>query len=124
MRFQPLHDRVLVRRLEAATMTKGGLLYVPTVAQEKLNQGTVVAIGEGKPLPDGTNRPIPVAIGDVVLFGKFCGSEVEVDEEKFILLLEDEVYGIMHPLPAIEASGPAIILEDDTLTPDAVADVP
>jgi chaperonin GroES len=100
MKIRPLHDRIVVKRLESENRTKGGII-IPDTAKEKPIEGRVVAVGNGKLLKDGKLRPLDVAIGDVVLFGKYAGNEVKIDGETFVLLREDDL------LAVTEAAQPA-----------------
>ncbi|MFH0898379.1 MAG: co-chaperone GroES [bacterium] len=90
--IKPLHDRVLVKRLESEQQTAGGI-YIPDTAQEKTQYGLVVAVGEGKINNDGSVRALKVKQGDKVLFGKFSGTEVKLSGEEFLILREEEVLG-------------------------------
>ena len=94
MTFRPLHDRVLVRRVEAAAKTAGGIM-IPDTAQEKPQEGEVVAIGNGLRADDGTITPLDVQPGDRILFGKWSGSEVKLDGEDLIIMKESDVLGIV-----------------------------
>jgi chaperonin GroES len=85
----PLHDRVLVRRLEDKEVVKGGII-IPDSAKEKPQEGEVVAVGAGK-LEKGTRVPLDVKAGDRILFGKYSGSEIKIDDEEFLILKEDEI---------------------------------
>ena len=88
----PLHDRVLVRRLEEKETVKGGII-IPDSAREKPQEGEVVAVGEGRKNDDGKRIPLDVKAGDRILFGKYSGSEVKIDNEEFLILKEDEILG-------------------------------
>ena len=90
MKIRPLHDRILVKRLDAEQKTKGGII-IPDSAKEKPVQGKVVAVGNGKVLEDGKVRKLEVKKGDVVLFGKYAGSDVKVDGEDYKILRENEI---------------------------------
>lgn len=92
--FLPLFDRVLVQRAEVEEMTKGGL-HIPTSSQEKPLRGKVIAIGDGVLLENGDVRPVSVDVGEMVLFGKHSGSTISIDGEEFILLREEEIFGII-----------------------------
>ena len=94
MKLRPLHDRVIVRREEEEQTTAGGIL-LPGSAQEKPNQGEVVAVGEGKLLENGDVRPLDVKVGDSILFGKYSGSEVTVDGEELLVMREDDITAII-----------------------------
>ncbi len=94
MKVRPLSDRVLVKRSVEETKTAGGIL-IPDNAKEKPVEGVVIAVGNGKVLPNGTVRTLDVKAGDTVLFGKYAGTEIKVDTEELIILREDDVLGIM-----------------------------
>lgn len=95
MSFRPLHDRVLVQRLDADQRSRGGL-YLPESAQEKPRQARVVAVGPGLGSGDDIT-PLTVKPGDIVLFGKFTGEEITLDGETHLILSESELLGIVHP---------------------------
>ncbi|HXG99728.1 MAG TPA: co-chaperone GroES [Sphingomicrobium sp.] len=94
MTFRPLHDRVLVRRVDAAEKTAGGII-IPDTAQEKPQEGEVVAVGTGARNEDGTITPMDVKAGDKILFGKWSGTEVKLDSEDLIIMKESDVFGIV-----------------------------
>ena len=94
MTFRPLHDRVLVRRIEAATKTAGGII-IPDTAQEKPQEGEVVSIGSGARAEDGTITPLDLKPGDKILFGKWSGSEVKLDGEDLLIMKESDVLGVL-----------------------------
>jgi len=94
MSIRPLHDRVLVRRLEDETTTAGGIL-IPDNAKEKPSRGEILAIGKGKLLDNGELRALDVKVGDKVLFGKYSGNEVKVDGEELLVMREDDIMGII-----------------------------
>ncbi|MFZ2726422.1 MAG: co-chaperone GroES [Methylococcaceae bacterium] len=94
MSIRPLHDRVIVKRVEEETKTAGGIL-LPGSATEKPSQGVVLAVGNGKQLDNGTVRALDVKVGDKVIFGKYSGSEVKVDGEELIVMREDDIMGIL-----------------------------
>ena len=94
MSIRPLHDRVIVKRVEEETTTPGGIV-LPGSAAEKPSQGAVLAVGNGKPLDNGTVRALEVKVGDKVLFGKYSGSEVKVDGEDLIVMREEDILGIL-----------------------------
>ncbi len=94
MSIRPLHDRVIVKRVEEETTTPGGIV-LPGSAAEKPSQGKVLAVGSGKLLENGTIRPLEVKVGDKVLFGKYSGNEVKVDGEDLIVMREDDIMGIL-----------------------------
>ncbi len=94
MKFRPLQDRILVKRVDSEVKTAGGII-IPNSAQEKPQEGLVVAMGNGKRLDDGTQIPMDVKKGDRILFGKYSGSEVKIDGEDHLILREDEILGVM-----------------------------
>ena len=94
MNIRPLHDRVIVKRLEEETTTAGGIV-LPGSAAEKPSQGIVLAVGAGKHLDNGTVRALEVKVGDKVLFGKYSGNEVKVDGEDLIVMREEDIMGIL-----------------------------
>jgi chaperonin GroES len=93
-KFRPLHDRVVVRRIESDTKTKGGII-IPDSAQEKPSQGEIVAVGPGGRDEAGKLTPIDVKAGDRVLFGKWSGTEVKLDGEEFIIMKESDIMGVI-----------------------------
>ena len=94
MQVRPLFDRILVKRVEHAAKSKGGL-FLPESATEKPSEGIVLAVGQGKLQDDGDVRPLAVKAGDHVAFGKYAGTEIKVDGEDRLMLREDEVFGII-----------------------------
>ena len=94
MTFRPLHDRVLVRRLEAPKKTAGGII-IPDNAKEKPQEGEVVAVGSGTASDDGTIIALDVKAGDKILFGKWSGTEVKIDGEDLIIMKESDVLGVI-----------------------------
>jgi chaperonin GroES len=94
MKIRPLHDRILVTRLEAKDVGRGGII-IPDSAKEKPQEGRVVAVGSGKVTDDGTRIPLDVQAGDLILFGKYSGSEVTVAEAEYIIMREDDVLAIL-----------------------------
>jgi chaperonin GroES len=90
----PLHDRVIVRRIEEGEQVRGGII-IPDSAKEKPQEGEVVAAGSGKYKDDGTRQPLDVKKGDRVLFGKYSGSEIKLDCEELLIMREDEILGII-----------------------------
>ena len=94
MSFKPLHDRVLVRRIEAEAKTAGGII-IPDSAKEKPQEGEVVSIGSGTRAEDGTVTPLDVKAGDKILFGKWSGTEVKIDGEDLIIMKESDILGII-----------------------------
>jgi chaperonin GroES len=91
--IRPLHDRILIKRMKADEVSKGGL-YLPEPAREKPHKGEVVAHGKGKILEDGTRRAIDVKVGDVVIFGKYSGTEIAVDGDEFLMMREDDIMAV------------------------------
>jgi chaperonin GroES len=94
--IKPLHDRVIIRRIEDSTDKTAGGLFIPDTAKEKPQEGEVIAVGEGKYKEDGTRQTLDVKAGDRVLFGKYSGSEIKLDGEEFIIMREDEILGIIN----------------------------
>ena len=94
MKVRPLHDRILVRRIEEKESVKGGII-IPDTAKEKPQEGLVVAVGNGKILENGTKLTLEVKEGDRVLFGKYSGTEIKVDGEEYLIVREDDVLGIL-----------------------------
>ena len=99
MKFRPLHDRVVVRRLEQEEKTAGGII-IPDTAKEKPQEGEVIAVGPGARGEDGTLHPLDVKAGDRVLFGKWSGTEVKIDGEELIIMKESDIMGIVEGKPA------------------------
>ena len=93
--IKPLHDRVIIRRIEESTNQTAGGLFIPDTAKEKPQEGEVIAAGEGKYKEDGTRQTLDVKEGDRVLFGKYSGSEIKLDGEEFLIMREDEILGII-----------------------------
>jgi chaperonin GroES len=94
MAFRPLHDRVVVRRIEADTKTAGGII-IPDSAQEKPSEGEIVAVGDGIRDDDGDRIPLDVKAGDRVLFGKWSGTEVKIDGEDLLIMKESDIMGVI-----------------------------
>jgi chaperonin GroES len=94
MKIRPLHDRIVVKRVEEETKTAGGIV-LPGSAAEKPSEGEVLAVGSGKPLDNGQVRALEVKVGDKVLFGKYSGTEVKVDGEQYIVMREEDIVGIL-----------------------------
>lgn len=94
MKIRPLHDRVVVRRMEEERTTAGGIV-IPDAATEKPMRGTVVAVGAGKVLDNGDVRMLAVKVGDIVLFGKYSGTEVKLGAEELVVMREDDIMGIV-----------------------------
>ena len=93
--IKPLHDRVIVRRIEESSYKTAGGLFIPDTAKEKPQEGEVIAVGEGKYKEDGTRQTLDVKAGDRVLFGKYSGSEIKIDNEELLMMREDEILGII-----------------------------
>ena len=94
MNLRPLHDRVLVKRLEEKEQVRGGII-IPDTAKEKPQQAEVMAAGEGKLLESGQRVAVEVKAGDRILFGKYSGSEIKLDGEEYLILKEDEILGVI-----------------------------
>jgi chaperonin GroES len=94
-KITPLHDRVIIKRIEDTVNQTAGGLYIPDTAKEKPQEGEVIAVGEGKYKEDGTRQTPDVKAGDRVLFGKYSGSEIKLDGDEFIIMREDEILGII-----------------------------
>jgi chaperonin GroES len=95
MKFRPLQDRVMVKRLEnGVEKTKGGII-IPDTAKQKPEQGKIVAVGKGKVNDDGKLMPVGVKVGDTILFGKYSGSEVELDGEEHLIMREEDILGVV-----------------------------
>ena len=94
MKIRPLHDRVVIRRLEEETTTKGGIV-LPDTATENPSRGKVIAVGSGKLVDNGDVRPVDVKNGDEVLFGKYAGTEVKIDDEDLVVMREDDIMGVI-----------------------------
>ena len=99
MKFRPLHDRVAVKRVEEEQKTKGGLI-IPDTAKEKPMQGEVLAVGPGARGEDGKLVPMSVQVGDRVLFGKWSGTEVKIDDEELLIMKESDIMGVLEGSPA------------------------
>ncbi|MFQ5848502.1 MAG: co-chaperone GroES [Candidatus Methylomirabilales bacterium] len=94
VRVQPLHDYILVKRIEEKEVKKGGII-IPDTAKEKPQEGEVIAVGPGKLTEDGKRLPIDVKAGNKILFGKYSGNEVRIDDEEYLIMRESEVLGIL-----------------------------
>jgi len=103
MNFRPLHDRILIKRIEEKETVKGGII-IPDTAKEKPQEGEVIAVGNGKMSEDGKVVPLDVKAGDRILFGKYSGSEIKMDDEEYLILKEEEVLGVVEG-KAATASG-------------------
>jgi chaperonin GroES len=98
MKIRPLYDRIVVKRVEEKEQMQGGL-YIPDTAKEKPQEGEVVAVGKGKRLEDGKVVALDVQVGDRILFGKYSGSDIKLDNEEYLIMREDEVLGILESQP-------------------------
>jgi chaperonin GroES len=94
MNIRPLHDRIIVERLEEETTTAAGII-IPDSAKEKPQQGNVVAVGKGKMTEDGKVLPLDVKVGDKVLFGKYSGTDIKLDGKEYLMMREDDVLGVV-----------------------------
>ncbi len=103
-KFTPLHDRVLVRRVEEAETTRGGII-IPDTAKDKPQEGEVIAVGKGKINEEGKVRPLDVKEGDRVLFGKYSGTEIKIDGEELVIMREEEILGILSGARKTEKAG-------------------
>ena len=103
-RIRPLHDRVIIKRLDEEEQIRGGII-IPDTAKEKPQQGEVIAAGEGKFRDDGTRQSLDVKAGDRVLFGKYSGSEVKIDDEEYIIMREDEILGVFTTTAKAKSAG-------------------
>ena len=94
MKIRPLHDRVIVQRIEEEEKTKGGII-IPDTAKEKPQEGKVIAVGTGKVLENGTKLSLDVKVGDKILFGKYSGTEIKIEGEEFLMMREDDILGVI-----------------------------
>jgi chaperonin GroES len=94
LKIRPLHDRVIIQRLEAESKSAGGIV-IPDTAAEKPIRGKVIAVGKGKILENGDIRPLDVKVGDHILFGKYSGTEVKVDGEEYLVMREEDVMAVI-----------------------------
>jgi len=94
MKIKPLHDRVIVKRVEEEEMTKGGII-IPDTAKEKPVEGKVIAVGDGKITDDGKRQPLEVKKGDKILFGKYAGTDINIDGEEHLIMREDDIIAIV-----------------------------
>jgi chaperonin GroES len=93
-KLRPLHDRILVERVEEEEKTQGGII-IPDSAKEKPAEGKVVAVGEGKVAENGTKTPLELKVGDRILFGKYSGTEVKIEGQEYLIMREDDVLGVI-----------------------------
>ncbi len=103
MNFRPLHDRILIKRIEEKETEKGGII-IPDTAKEKPQEGEVIAVGNGKKTEEGKVVPLDVKAGDRILFGKYSGTEIKIDNQEYLILKEEEVQGVVEG-KAATASG-------------------
>lgn len=94
MKIRPLHDRVIVQRIEEEEVTKGGII-IPDTAKEKPQEGKVIAVGPGKVLENGTKLTMNVKVGDKILFGKYSGTEIKIEGEEYLMMREDDILGVI-----------------------------
>ncbi len=94
MNFRPLHDRILIKRIEEKETVKGGII-IPDTAKEKPQEGEVIAVGNGKMTEEGKLVPLDVKAGDRILFGKYSGTEIKIDNQEYLILKEEEVLGVL-----------------------------
>ena len=99
MNVRPLHDRIIVQRIDEGEQKVGGII-IPDTAKEKPQQGKVIAVGAGKTKDDGKRIPLDVKAGDLILFGKYSGQEIKLDGEEYIIMREDEVLGVISGVDA------------------------
>ena len=94
MKIRPLHDRVIVQRIQEEEKTKGGII-IPDTAKEKPQEGKIIAVGPGKVLENGTKVTPDVKVGDKILFGKYSGTEIKIEGEEFLMMREDDILGVI-----------------------------
>ncbi|MEW6186332.1 MAG: co-chaperone GroES [Thermodesulfobacteriota bacterium] len=94
MKIRPLHDRVIVQRIEEEEKTKGGII-IPDTAKEKPQEGKVIAVGPGKVLENGTKMTLDVKVGDKILFGKYSGTEIKIEGDEYLMMREDDILGVI-----------------------------
>jgi chaperonin GroES len=104
MKVKPLHDRILIKRVEEKETVKGGII-IPDTAKEKPQEGEVIAVGGGKKTEEGKVIPLDVQAGDRILFGKYSGTEIKIDEQEYLIIREDEVLGIIEAAKQPAAAG-------------------
>jgi len=100
MKIRPLYDRIVVKRIEEQETVRGGII-IPDSAKEKPQEGEVVAVGHGKRLDDGKLVPLDLKAGDRILFGKYSGSDIKLDNEEYLIMREDEVLGVLDATPKV-----------------------
>jgi chaperonin GroES len=104
MKVKPLHDRILIKRVEEKETVKGGII-IPDTAKEKPQEGEVIAVGGGKKTEEGKVIPLDVKAGDRILFGKYSGTEIKIDDVEYLIIREDEVLGILEAAKQPAAGG-------------------
>ena len=104
MKVKPLHDRILIKRVEEKETVKGGII-IPDTAKEKPQEGEVIAVGGGKKTEEGKVIPLDVKAGDRILFGKYSGTEIKIDDQEYLIIREDEVLGILEAAKQTAAAG-------------------
>ena len=104
MKVKPLHDRILIKRVEEKETVKGGII-IPDTAKEKPQEGEVIAVGGGKKTEEGKVIPLDVKAGDRILFGKYSGTEIKIDDSEYLIIREDEVLGILEAAKQSAAAG-------------------
>jgi len=104
MTVRPLHDRILIKRIEEKESVKGGII-IPDTAKEKPQEGEVIAVGHGKKTEEGKVIPLDVKAGDRILFGKYSGTEIKLDNQEYLILREDEVLGVLESAKQSAAGG-------------------
>ena len=95
MKFRPLHDRVVVRRLEGEEKTKGGII-IPDTAKEKPQRGKIIAVGNGRIADDGKVTPLSVKVGDEILYGKYSGTELSLEGKDYLIMRESDIYAVLN----------------------------
>ncbi len=93
MKVRPLYDRILIKRLDTEEKTKGGII-IPETVKEKPQEGKVISVGKGKLLDDGSTRPLDVKVGDRILFGKYGGTEINIEGDEYLILREEEILAV------------------------------
>jgi len=104
MTVRPLHDRILIKRIEEKETVKGGII-IPDTAKEKPQEGEVMAVGKGKKTEDGKVIPLDVKVGDRILFGKYSGTEIKIEDQEYLIVREDEVLGVIETTKHAGAGG-------------------
>jgi chaperonin GroES len=102
--IRPLHDRVILRRIDEGEQVRGGII-IPDTAKEKPQEGEVIAVGEGKKLDSGERVPLDVKAGDRVLFGKYAGTEIKLDGEEYLIMREEDILGVIESAEKAKGKG-------------------